>query len=88
MKTIFSTQALLVGIATSNAQEYTHPVKCGDKGGYNLAAVVLMVMEKLWTNILHRFRHGGLISKLSINRYLYSQQGYEIKDAAGTFTQN
>jgi hypothetical protein len=31
MKTIFSTQALLVGIATSNAQEYTHQSNAGIK---------------------------------------------------------
>lgn len=92
MKTIFSTLALLVGIATSNAQDTaTQQSNAGIKGGYNLAAVSFDGDGE--TGQRHGF-HIGVYGESFISEsfsiqpeLLYSQQGYEIKDANGTFTQ-
>ncbi|MEZ7498617.1 porin family protein [Flavobacterium sp. Arc3] len=92
MKTIYSTLALLVGIATSNAQDTaTHQSNAGIKGGYNLAAVSFDGDGE--TGQRHGFQIGvygeSFISEsFSIQpELMYSQQGYEIKDVNGTFTQ-
>jgi hypothetical protein len=93
MKTIYSTLALLVVIATSlHAQDTaTHQSNAGIKGGYNLSAVSFDADGE--TGQRHGF-HIGVYGESFISEsfsiqpeLLYSQQGYEIKDANGTFTQ-
>ncbi len=69
-------------------QDKTH---AGIKGGYNLAAVTFD--EEAETGQRHGF-HVGFYGNSAINNVLaiqveamYSQQGYQIKDDSGTFTQ-
>ena len=93
MKTIYSTLVLVLGIATSiSAQDTTtNQSNAGIKGGYNLAAVSFDRDGE--TGQRHGF-HVGVYSEsfnsesFSIQpELMYSQQGYEIKDVNGTFTQ-
>lgn len=93
MKYIYRTLVLLVGIVSSvNAQNTaTHQSNAGIKGGYNLAAVSFDGDGE--TGQRHGF-HIGVYGESFISEsfsiqpeLMYSQQGYEIKDANGTFTQ-
>lgn len=93
MKKIYSTLVLILGIATSvSAQDTaTHQSNAGIKGGYNLAAVSFDGDGE--TGQRHGF-HIGVYGESFISEsfsiqpeLMYSQQGYEIKDANGTFTQ-
>ncbi|CAM3089649.1 porin family protein [Flavobacterium frigoris] len=93
MKYIYRTLVLLVGIVTSvNAQNTaTHQSNAGIKGGYNLAAVSFDGDGE--TGQRQGF-HIGVYGESFISEsfsiqpeLMYSQQGYEIKDANGTFTQ-
>jgi opacity protein-like surface antigen len=91
MNTIYSTLVLLVSLATSvQAQDTVHQSNAGIKGGYNLAAVRFDGSGE--TGQRHGF-HIGVYGESFISEsfsiqpeLLYSQQGYEIKDANG-FTQ-
>jgi opacity protein-like surface antigen len=93
MKIIYSTLALVVGLVTSVQAQDTviHQSNAGLKGGYNLAAVSFDGSGE--TGQRHGF-HIGVYGESFISEsfsmqleLLYSQQGYEIKDANGTFTQ-
>jgi hypothetical protein len=93
MNTIYSTLVLLVSLATSvQAQDTSvHQSNAGIKGGYNLAAVRFAVPEKQGSHGFHIGVYGESFISESFSiqpELLYSQQGYEIKDANGTFTQN
>ncbi len=93
MKTIYLTAVLFFGIiSTINAQDSSsHKYNGGIKGGYNLAAVSFDGEGE--TDQRHGFHIGvygeSFISEsVSIQAELmYSQQGYEIKNSNGTFTQ-
>lgn len=93
MKTKFLTIALFIGMAsTVNAQDNSiHKSNVGIKGGYNLAAVSFDGEGE--TDQRHSF-HVGVYSESFISEsfsiqpeLMYSQQGYEITDSNGTFTQ-
>lgn len=85
--------ALFLGVmSTMNAQDSTNPKSnAGIKGGYNLAAVNYDGSGE--TGQRHGF-HVGVYGESFISQsfsiqpeLMYSQQGYEIKDGNGTFTQ-
>ena len=89
MKTTFFTLTLLLSvICTVNAQEKSN---AGLKLGYNLAAVSFDGETE--TGQRHGFHVGFygesfLADPLALQiELLYSQQGYELKDGNGTFTQ-
>lgn len=93
MKNTYLTLALFFGVlSTMNAQDGTIPKSnAGIKGGYNLAAVNYDGNGE--TGQRHGF-HIGFYGESFISEnfsiqpeLMYSQQGYEIKDANGTFTQ-
>jgi hypothetical protein len=93
MKTKFLTVALLVAtMASMNAQDRTtYKSNAGIKGGYSLAAVSFDGEGE--TGQRHGF-HVGVYGESFISdsfsiqpELMYSQQGYEIKDGGGTFTQ-
>lgn len=93
MKNTYLTLALFFGVlSTMNAQDGSIPKSnAGIKGGYNLAAVNYDGSGE--TGQRHGF-HVGVYGESFISQsfsvqpeLLYSQQGYEIKDANGTFTQ-
>jgi hypothetical protein len=68
-----------------------HQSNAGIKGGNNLAAVRFDGSEKQGNAtdfILGSMASHSLVSFSIQPELLYSQQGYEIKDANGTFTQN
>jgi hypothetical protein len=89
MNTIYSTLALLVSSTSVQAQDTSvHQSNAGIKGGYNLAAVRFDGSGE--TGQRNGF-HIGVYSHSLVKAFyqpelLYSQQGYEIKDANGTFT--
>lgn len=92
IKIKFSIIALFFTITTINAQDNTIPKSNGGiKGGYNLAAVSFNGDGE--TDQRHGFHIGVygesfLSESFSIQpELLYSQQGYEITDSNGTFTQ-
>jgi len=92
MKTKFLTLALFFGIvSTINAQSTTRESNVGIKGGYNLAAVSFDGDGE--TGQRHGFHVGVygesfLSDSFSIQpELMYSQQGYEITNGNGTFTQ-
>lgn len=84
--------ALFFGAITmSQSQNYNRKMSGGIKGGYNLAAVSFDGNGE--TDQRHGF-HIGVYGESFISEsfsiqpeLLYSQQGYEIKDASGTFKQ-
>lgn len=87
------TIALFFGVlATMNAQDNTiSKSNCGIKGGYNLAAVSFNGDGE--TEQRHGF-HMGVYGESFISEsfsiqpeLMYSQQGYEITNSSGTFTQ-
>ena len=87
------TIALFFGVITSmNAQDNTNPKSNGGiKGGYNLAAVSFEGDGE--TEQRHGF-HIGVYGESFISEsfsiqpeLMYSQQGYEITNSSGTFTQ-
>ncbi|AXP81386.1 hypothetical protein CJ739_2312 [Mariniflexile rhizosphaerae] len=89
MKTIFKIVCILTIALTSNAQ--TQKSNAGLKGGYNLAAVSFDGETE--TGQRHSF-HIGFYGESFLSEsvalqveLLYSQQGYELKDNGGTFTQ-
>lgn len=90
MKTMFLQCLCIFGILyTVNAQ--TQNSSTGLKGGYNLAAVSFNGNTE--TGQRHGF-HIGFYGESFISEavaiqleLLYSQQGYELKDGGGTFTQ-
>ncbi|MFV8345836.1 porin family protein [Flavobacterium sp. ZB4P13] len=93
MKTKFLAIALFIGIgATMNAQDSAIPKSNGGiKGGYNLAAVSFDGDGE--TEQRHGF-HIGVYGESFISEsfsiqpeLMYSQQGYEITNSSGTFTQ-
>ena len=93
MKTKYLTIALFFGIVSLiNAQENTKSKSnAGIKGGYNLAAVNFDGDGE--TEQRHSF-HVGVYGEEFIGEsfsiqpeLMYSQQGYEIKNSSGTFTQ-
>lgn len=93
MKNTYLTLALFFGVlSTMNAQDHSVPKSnAGIKGGYNLAAVNYDGNGE--TGQRHGF-HVGVYGESFISEsfsiqpeLMYSQQGYEIKDANGTFTQ-
>ena len=93
MKIIYISIALFLGVlSTMNAQDDTIPKSnAGVKGGYNLAAVNYDGSGE--TGQRHGF-HIGVYGESFISEsfsiqpeLMYSQQGYEIKDNNGTFTQ-
>lgn len=93
MKKTYLTIALLFGVlSVIQAQDgYGHKTNGGIKGGYNLAAVSFDGEGE--TGQRHGF-HVGVYGESFISQsvsiqpeLMYSQQGYEIKDANGTFTQ-
>jgi len=86
------TIALLCLVFTSNAQEEnTNSSNFGLKGGYNLAALHFDGDGE--TGQRHGFHLGFYGESFVSNNFaiqlelLYSQQGYEIKNDSGTFTQ-
>ena len=92
MKTKFLTLALFFGIvSTINAQSTTRESNVGIKGGYTLAAVSFDGDGE--TGQRHGFHVGVygesfLSDSFSIQpELMYSQQGYEITNGNGTFTQ-
>jgi len=92
IKTKFLTLALFFGIvSTINAQSTTRESNVGIKGGYNLAAVSFDGDGE--TGQRHGFHVGVygesfLSDSFSIQpELMYSQQGYEITNGNGTFTQ-
>lgn len=93
MKKTYLALALFFGaLSTINAQDSSiHKSNAGIKGGYNLAAVNYDGSGE--TGQRHAFHIGVygesfLSESFSIQpELMYSQQGYEIKDANGTFTQ-
>ncbi|WP_426063855.1 porin family protein [Flavobacterium sp. DSP2-3-1] len=93
MKIKYMAIALFFGvIATMNAQDSTvHKSNGGIKGGYNLAAVSFDGDGE--TEQRHGF-HIGVYGESFISEsfsiqpeLMYSQQGYEITNSSGTFTQ-
>ena len=93
MKIKFLTLALYVcSISFMNAQEDSKKESnAGIKGGYNLAAVTFDGDDE--TGQRHSF-HIGIYGESFISNdfsiqpeLLYSQQGYEIRNSSGTFTQ-
>lgn len=92
MKTKFLTIILLMGsVAMVQAQTKAPESNGGIKGGYNLAAVSFDGDGE--TGLLHGF-HVGVYGESFLGNHfsiqpelLYSQQGYEIKNSNGTFTQ-
>jgi len=89
MKTLIKIVFIFSIILNTNAQ--THKSNTGIKGGYNLAAVSFDGETE--TGQRHSF-HIGFYGEsfLSENvalqvELLYSQQGYELQDGGGTFTQ-
>lgn len=93
MKIKYLSIALFLGVmSTMNAQDGTTPKSnAGIKGGYNLAAVNYDGSGE--TGQRHGF-HVGVYGESFISQsfsiqpeLMYSQQGYEIKDGNGTFTQ-
>jgi len=79
------------GITVSQAQNYDRKMSGGIKGGYNLASVSFDGDGE--TDRRHGF-HIGVYGESFVSEsfsiqpeLLYSQQGYEIKDASGTFKQ-
>ncbi|KAA5825075.1 PorT family protein [Algibacter amylolyticus] len=91
MRTKFITLVVtLCAIFSINAQD-KHTSNTGIKLGYNLAAVSFDGETE--TGQRHSFQ-GGFYSESFLNQavalqieLLYSQQGYELKDDGGTFTQ-
>lgn len=95
MKTKFLTIVLLLGTILVSAQDHnniTEKSNAGIKGGYNLAAVSFDGNTE--TGQRHGFHIGFygesfLTESIALQlELLYSQQGYELKDNGGTFTQN
>lgn len=93
MKTNFLAVALFIGVSsTINAQDNAIPKSSGGiKGGYNLAAVSFDGDGE--TGQRHGF-HIGIYGESFISEsfsiqpeLMYSQQGYEITNSSGTFTQ-
>ncbi|WP_369764870.1 porin family protein [Flavobacterium sp. WC2429] len=93
MKNTYLTLALFFGVlSTISAQDHSVPKSnAGIKGGYSLAAVNYDGNGE--TGQRHGF-HVGVYGESFISEsfsiqpeLMYSQQGYEIKDANGTFTQ-
>ncbi|MBC5838755.1 porin family protein [Flavobacterium muglaense] len=93
MKKSYLTITLIIGLlVTANAQDVgAHKSSGGIKGGYNLAAVNFDGNGE--TGQRHGF-HIGVYGESFISESVaiqpeltYSQQGYEIKNASGTFTQ-
>ncbi|TDE53380.1 porin family protein [Flavobacterium sp. GT3P67] len=93
MKSKFLAIALFIGIgSTMNAQDNAIPKSNGGiKGGYNLAAVSFDGDGE--TEQRHGF-HIGVYGESFISEsfsiqpeLMYSQQGYEITNSSGTFTQ-
>ena len=93
MRVKYLTIALVFSISASiKAQDNSsHKSSVGIKGGYNLAAVKFDGEGE--TGQRHGF-HVGIYGESFINKsfsiqpeLLYSQQGYEIKNNSGTFTQ-
>lgn len=93
MKKTYLTIALFFGVlSVIQAQDrYGHKTNGGIKGGYNLAAVSFDGEGE--TGQRHGF-HVGVYGESFISQsvaiqpeLMYSQQGYEIEDANGTFTQ-
>ncbi|TDE30592.1 PorT family protein [Flavobacterium ranwuense] len=93
MKSKFLAIALFIGIgSTMNAQDSAIPKSNGGiKGGYNLAAVSFDGDGE--TEQRHGF-HIGVYGESFISEsfsiqpeLMYSQQGYEITNSSGTFTQ-
>lgn len=93
MKIKFLTLALYVcSISFMNAQEDSKKESnAGIKGGYNLAAVTFDGDDE--TGQRHSF-HIGIYGESFISddfsiqpELMYSQQGYEIRNSSGTFTQ-
>lgn len=93
MKIKYLSIALFLGVmSTMTAQDSSTPTsKVGIKGGYSLAAVNYDGSGE--TGQRHAF-HVGVYGESFISEsfsiqpeLMYSQQGYEIKDANGTFTQ-
>ncbi len=93
MKKTYLTIALFFGVlSVIQAQDgYGHKTNGGIKGGYNLAAVSFDGEGE--TGQRHGF-HIGVYGESFISQsvsvqpeLMYSQQGYEIEDANGTFTQ-
>lgn len=89
MKTIL--KFLFISCATLIAQAQTQQSNAGIKGGYNLAAVSFDGDTE--TGQRHGF-HIGFYGESFISEstslqieVLYSQQGYELRDNSGTFTQ-
>ena len=89
MKTLFKILFIFIISLTSNAQ--TNKSNAGLKGGYNLAAVSFDGETE--TGQRHSF-HIGFYGESFLSEsvalqveLLYSQQGYELKDDSGTFTQ-
>ncbi|MDO7171809.1 porin family protein [Mariniflexile sp. AS56] len=89
MKSIFKIVFLFTIALTANAQ--TTKSNAGLKGGYNLAAVSFDGDTE--TGQRHAF-HVGFYGESFLSEsvalqveVLYSQQGYELKDNGGTFTQ-
>jgi hypothetical protein len=91
MKIKYLPVVLFFGVVSINAQTKTHQSNGGIKGGYNLASVSFDGDGE--TGQRHGFHVGvygeSFISDaLSIQpELLYSQQGYEITNSSGTFTQ-
>jgi hypothetical protein len=89
MNTIYSTLALLVSLATSVQDTSVHQSNAGIKGGYNLAAVRFDGSgETGQRNGFHIGVYGESFISESFSiqpELLYSQQGYEIKDANGVY---
>lgn len=92
MKKTYLTIALFFGVlSVMHSQNYGHKTNGGIKGGYNLAAVSFDGEGE--TGQRHGF-HIGVYGESFISQsvaiqpeLIYSQQGYEIEDANGTFTQ-
>ncbi|SHI33526.1 porin family protein [Algibacter luteus] len=89
MKTILKIVFIFSIVLNTNAQ--THKSNTGIKGGYNLAAVSFDGETE--TGQRHAF-HIGFYGESFLSEsvalqieLLYSQQGYELKDGGGTFTQ-
>lgn len=89
MKTIFKIVFIFSVILNTNAQ--TNKSNAGLKGGYNLAAVSFDGETE--TRQRHSF-HIGFYGESFLSEsvalqieLLYSQQGYELQDNGGTFTQ-
>lgn len=92
MKRTYLALALFFGVlSVTHSQNHGRKTSGGIKGGYNLAAVSFDGDAE--TDRRHGF-HIGVYGESFVNQnvsiqpeLLYSQQGYEIKDASGTFKQ-